>query len=96
MKSRCKYCKKEFYKNRKDKIFCSKACKVKNKNNKRDRPYLIHKKERCENCGFVPIHECQLDVDHTDGNHNNNEPDNLRTLCANCHRLKTYVNKDWE
>ena len=34
---------------------------------------------------------CQLDVDHIDGNHNNDEEVNLQTLCANCHRLKTYV-----
>jgi 5-methylcytosine-specific restriction endonuclease McrA len=32
----------------------------------------------------------QLDVDHIDGNHRNNNPENLQTLCANCHRLKTF------
>jgi len=59
-------------------------------------PWLKHRKEVCERCGFVPEHECQLDVDHIDGNKNNNSLDNLKTLCANCHRLKTYQNKDWE
>jgi 5-methylcytosine-specific restriction endonuclease McrA len=53
------------------------------------RPYLAHKKSVCERCGFVPEHEGQLDVDHIDGDHGNNEPANLQTLCANCHRLKT-------
>ena len=48
----------------------------------------------CELCGFVPVHKSQLDVDHIDGNHQNNEQDNLQTLCANCHRLKTHLNKD--
>jgi 5-methylcytosine-specific restriction endonuclease McrA len=28
-------------------------------------------------------------VDHIDGNHENNEPDNLVTLCSNCHNIKT-------
>src|SRR3954452_6494438 len=44
----------------------------------------------CSHCGFVAEHVVQLDVDHIDGNHNNNAPENLQTLCANCHRLKTY------
>lgn len=53
------------------------------------------KKRHCECCGFIPVHTCQLDVDHIDGNHKNNEASNLKTLCANCHRLKTLINKDW-
>jgi hypothetical protein len=57
-------------------------------------PYAIHKKESCESCGFVPEWQGQLDVDHIDGNHSNNKLDNLKTLCANCHRLKTYLCKD--
>jgi 5-methylcytosine-specific restriction endonuclease McrA len=54
-----------------------------------------HKKTYCEECGFVAAHICQLDVDHIDGNRLNMSPDNFRTLCANCHRLKTQVNGDW-
>lgn len=57
--------------------------------------YRKYKKDCCEKCGFIPIHKCQLDVDHVDGNHKNNNPDNLQTLCANCHRLKTFLNKDY-
>ena len=45
-------------------------------------------------CGFVPMHPCQLDIDHIDGCHSNNDHDNLQTLCANCHRLKTHMNGD--
>lgn len=56
--------------------------------------YKNHKKLFCEFCGFIAVHKCQLDVDHIDGNHENNDPLNLQTLCANCHRLKTYVNSD--
>ncbi|MFL6518165.1 MAG: HNH endonuclease signature motif containing protein, partial [Bacillus sp. (in: firmicutes)] len=49
----------------------------------------------CEKCGFKAEHPCQLDVDHIDGKHNNNDESNLQVLCANCHRLKTFVNRDW-
>jgi 5-methylcytosine-specific restriction endonuclease McrA len=52
--------------------------------------YRLHKKKVCEFCGFTPEHPCQLDVDHINGNHSDNREENLRTLCANCHRLKSY------
>ena len=55
---------------------------------------LKHKKTACEHCGFVALHPCQLDVDHVDGNRDNEDPSNFRTLCANCHRLKTHLEKD--
>lgn len=35
-----------------------------------------------------------LSVDHIDGNHYNNEPENLQTLCQNCHSIKTILNND--
>lgn len=47
---------------------------------------------KCEKCGFKAEHPCQLDVDHIDGNRNNNDPTNHQILCANCHRLKTQLN----
>ena len=56
--------------------------------------YRAFKKDYCEQCGFKAIHTVQLDVDHIDGNHMNNQEDNLQTLCANCHRLKTHTNSD--
>ncbi len=59
------------------------------------KPYKKYKKDYCETCGFVAQHSVQLDVDHIDGNHTNNDPTNLQTLCSNCHRLKTYINKDY-
>lgn len=62
----------------------------------RHRPWRKFKKAVCELCGFVPVHSVQLDVDHIDGNKHNNSVENLQTLCANCHRLKTRLNKDWE
>ncbi len=53
--------------------------------------YTLHKKDTCEDCGFIPTHPCQLDVDHIDGDKTNDDISNLKTLCANCHRLKTYL-----
>ena len=52
------------------------------------------KADHCQNCGFVAVNSVQLDVDHIDGNGSNNDPNNLWTLCANCHRLKTHANQD--
>jgi len=52
------------------------------------------KRAQCELCGFVAGWHGQLDLDHIDGNHHNNDPANLQTLCANCHRLKTHQAKD--
>jgi 5-methylcytosine-specific restriction endonuclease McrA len=63
-------------------------------NNRNSYPYRKHKKNYCEKCGFIPEHMVQLDVDHIDGNNKNNDLSNLQTLCANCHRYKTFLNKD--
>jgi len=57
-------------------------------------PYSVHKKDYCQQCGFNPVHISQLDVDHIDGDRWNNDPFNLQTLCANCHRLKTHLSGD--
>lgn len=60
---------------------------------KKRRPYREHVGTHCTTCGFKPQHICQLDVDHIDGNHENNSIENLQTLCANCHRLKTHLTR---
>lgn len=61
-------------------------------------PHRRYVKDFCENpfCTATILHPCQLDVDHIDGDNNNNDPSNLMTLCSNCHRMKTYINQDWE
>lgn len=67
-------------------------------------PYLKYRKEYCENidhrlgftCTATIVWPGQLQVDHIDGNHDNNEPENLQTLCANCHAVKTNIYRDWE
>lgn len=52
------------------------------------RVYDGFKGDVCERCLFKAEHSCQLDVHHRDGNFRNNDPANLETLCANCHRLE--------
>ena len=64
--------------------------------------YVKFKKSYCENidgrlgykCTSTIVDSCQLQVDHKDGNHKNNNKDNCQTLCSNCHDYKTYINKD--
>lgn len=58
-------------------------------------PWTKFKKDKCEFCGFIPVNMCQIDVDHIDGDKTNNDERNLQTLCANCHRLKTFLSEDW-
>ena len=53
------------------------------------------KKDHCEMCGFKALDPVQLDVDHINGISSDNRPENLQTLCANCHRLKTKQSGDW-
>ncbi|QIN94635.1 HNH endonuclease [Streptomyces phage Muntaha] len=69
--------------------------RIKQTNRASERPHRAFKKDSCERCGFVAEHPVQLDVDHIDGNHSNNDPSNLQTLCANCHRLKTWQAKEY-
>lgn len=72
-------------------------CKRKYEVTKRsiETPWVFHKKDVCEECGFIPQHDCQLTVDHIDGNKYNNEISNYQTLCHNCHALKTLLNGDY-
>ena len=69
---------------------------AKTKHGKKERINRTFKKDLCSFCGFKATHPCQLDLDHIDGNSKNNDPSNHQTLCANCHRLKTFLNKDWD
>lgn len=62
-------------------------------NPNRNAPYRVHLGELCESCGFVPVHRVQLDLHHRDGDPDNNDPSNLQTLCANCHRLVTQMER---
>lgn len=61
---------------------------------KYSKAYYHLKKNYCEQCDFKALHQCQLDVDHIDGNRENNNESNLQTLCSNCHRYKTQISRD--
>ena len=87
----CHKCRKSFKPKTKRSLFCSENCRRR----VRKHPYKKFRKSYCEECLWIPVHNCQLDVDHIDGNSKNDDPANLRTLCANCHRLKTYIQEDF-
>ena len=44
---------------------------------------------KCEQCGITEWNgqPAPIELDHIDGNHYNNELENLRILCPNCHAL---------
>ena len=62
------------------------------------------KKGYCENvdgrlgyvCTALIMYPGQLELDHIDGNHINNIPKNVQTLCKNCHSYKGYKNGDFK
>lgn len=53
------------------------------------------KKSKCELCGFRAVVQDQMDVYHVDGNRNNTSVYNLKTICANCQRLKSTQDLGW-
>ena len=66
--------------------------------------YKIYRKCYCENIDGRLGFKCtstilnpavQIDADHWDGNHDNNDPSNIVSLCKNCHAIKTNLFKDY-
>lgn len=54
--------------------------------------YRRHIKDACEECGLKSRYMAgdylvkrKLTIHHKDGNHSNNDPENLQTLCRKCH-----------
>mgnify|MGYP001578046316 FL=1 len=59
------------------------------------RRYLIEKFEnKCSTCGWNKKHPITsaipLEIDHIDGNSENNMEENLQILCPNCHSLTPF------
>jgi len=64
---------------------------------------VIHKKQFCENhdshlgwkcpvpkASWLKLGMLQsLDLEHVDGNHDNNDPENVKTICKLCHAKKS-------
>ena len=53
------------------------------------------KRKKCELCGFKAQDKEQLDVLFVDGNLRNTNVTNLKTICANCQRLRTTRRLGW-
>ena len=58
----------------------------------RIRTYLFNKYDKkCSICGWGEVNKftgkIPLEVEHIDGNHKNNRPENLTLLCPNCHAM---------
>ena len=51
-----------------------------------------HKCEKCKNTNWLGI-PISLQLEHKDGNHNNNEKTNLELLCPNCHSQTLTYNR---
>lgn len=62
--------------------------KIKSSNLKEKLFILEYKERKCECCGVGEEWQGKpltLELHHIDGNHNNNNLDNLQILCPNCH-----------
>lgn len=56
------------------------------------REFLLEKaNHRCSKCGWNEINpltkKTPLEINHIDGNSDNNRPENLEVICPNCHSL---------
>lgn len=53
--------------------------------------YIFEKYDSCSICGWRKLNpitgRAPLEIDHIDGNAENNNEDNLRLICPNCHSL---------
>ena len=86
---------------------CSK-CAVHRIRGKTQEGITTIKKKECENSTSVLGFKCPMDperyaefpsdcyhMDHKDGNHENNNPDNIITLCSVCHARKGRMSGDF-
>ena len=87
-------------------VYCNKSCSN-SKNNtlfKSDKNHQNYKTgissyrkkafktgDKCEECKIDELYV--LEVHHIDGNRKNNKKDNLKILCANCHKRAHFKNR---
>lgn len=87
---------------------CSR-CTSARKNGKILEDVKVHKKTHCENSDghlgfYCPVENIDswvdfqngLDLDHTDGDHSNNIPQNVKTYCKLCHGRKGREEGDFD
>lgn len=82
-------CQQNYFKNEKFKMI---EQGVKDLNTRWYKMYLINKNgEKCMECGWCEINKksnkIPLELEHIDGDSSNNELNNLKLLCPNCHSL---------
>jgi hypothetical protein len=100
-KKKCKKCNKEFTRSQGGtNSYCveHKRGNGKPTSHRALKEFLIKQKgHKCENCKneFWMNEKIPIQLDHIDGNCDNNEDNNLRLLCPNCHSLtETYGGKN--
>jgi len=66
--------------------------------NRKKKVVLEEQKGKCLICGFDEWlgQKLVLQLDHIDGDHNNNKRENFRVLCPNCHSLTPTYKKGYE
>tara|TARA_R110000822_G_C15181060_1_gene480375 strand:+ start:359 stop:811 length:453 start_codon:yes stop_codon:yes gene_type:complete len=91
---------------------CGSCCKARTtgKRGPAMKGITIHKKQYCENvdsrlgwkCPVDPSAWIELnmlnalDLEHLDGDHDNNIPENVDTICKLCHGKKSVINGDFD
>jgi len=58
-------------------------------NERRRKRVIIEQDWKCNKCGISKclINPISFEIDHIDGNNNNNDRKNLEALCPNCHSI---------
>lgn len=90
---KCREGKSAFEKERRKKIKSLNVLSRGHNQSRTIRKYVfLYKDKLCESCGYKE-HDFCLDIHHLDGNNLNNSLDNLKILCAICHRIQHYRGK---